>query len=291
MQRFRVMINSVNIQNISNISANNADNKTHANYKYTNKKVSFGYSDESHNHPLKDLLVTLTNDLVGFMGVNTALWLLQDFVNGKILVGKINEHFTKKIKNVENLRPMADEMLEKNRLTGAVNINQNIPGQAFFTHLKNQVVVGKDKSSALFHEIGHAIEENNTKLFKWLQRGRGNYTILSLALYTLLSQRPKPKDENQDIGSKLSKSDILIPLLAFSPELITEAKASQLGLKFLKQKLKDGAIEKSLYKNIKKSYLTCFSTYLFIPISIILIDALRNSANNVRQRHAMRQSK
>ncbi|MDD3437443.1 MAG: hypothetical protein PHC64_09865 [Candidatus Gastranaerophilales bacterium] len=74
--------------------------------------------------------------------------------------------------------------------------------------------------------------------------------------------------------------------MAFSPELITEAKASLEGIKFLKKT----NISKAALHNIKMSYLTCFATYLFIPVSIMLIDAVRNSANKARQRKIAEQN-
>jgi hypothetical protein len=110
----------------------------------------------------------------------------------------------------------------------------------------------------------------------------------------MISQRPKNIYEDKAPGpiakvkNFLNKNDWAIPLIAFSPELITEAKASQIGIKFLKEKMMEGKLDKSVFKNIKKSYLTCFSTYLFIPVSIMLIDAIRNSANKNVQKHNQR---
>lgn len=258
------------------------------------KKIPFGYNEQSQSpfQSLKDWVLMLTDGAVGIIGMNAVLWWMQNFVNGKILSGKINKHYTNKITNEQKNKfpALAYEMLDKNGLKDKVKVFQGAEGEAFFTHKGNYIQVGKNQYSALFHEIGHAIQENNTVLLKKLQRFRGHYSILSLALYALMSQRPKRDDGDQSIGSKISKSDVIVPLLAFSPELITEAKASQEGLKFLKQKLNIGVIEKSLYKNIKKSYITCFATYLFIPVSIILIDMLRNSANNARRRRIMRQN-
>lgn len=297
------MINSVNIGNISNFSAKSTDTQSCKNSFSPTRNMSFGHEDEYKSHPIRDLFVTITDDFVGLVGFNAALWWLQDFVNGKLLVGKINKHFTNKIKDNDELEKLARQMLNENKLdrNDAKHVHLKLdgaPGQAFYTHVgngstikPNSIVVEKNNYSSLFHEIGHAIEENKTNVFKWLQRGRGNYTILSLALYTLLSQNQKPQnydddDENQGIGGKirnfLSKSNAVIPLLAFSPELITEGKASQTGLKFLKEKLGKGEITKELYKNIRRSYLTCFATYLFIPVSIMLMDSLQRSAEKVR---------
>lgn len=283
------MIQSIQTPNLKPVSFKNDENRQPEN-RQQSSDVSFGddYYYQRPSHPIKNAFLAITDDLIGLVGLNAALWWIQSFVNGKILVGKINKHFTKNIKDKEQLWNLAHEM--KNEKGGLNNLNivpTNTPGEAFYTHEKNAVVVGKDSFSSLFHEVGHAVEENSTKAFKWLQRRRGNYTALALLLYTLMSQSQKSKnyydDENTGLISKmkrsLSKSEVLIPLLAFSPELITEAKASQEGLKFLK-----GKVGKSspLYKNVRSSYLTCFSTYLFIPVSIMLMDALRNGVHNKR---------
>lgn len=283
------MINSVNIGNISNFSAKIADNQTRKNSLPQKQNLSFGHEDEYKSHPIRDLFVTLTNDFVGLVGFNAALWWLQDFVNSKLLIGKINKHFTKNIQDKEQLENLAKKMVEKHHLKDVLRFENGAQGEAYFTNAGNKVVIGEGEYSALFHEIGHAVEENGTKVFKWLQNHRGNYTVLSLALYALLSQTQKPQtyyeDEDQGIGGKvknfLRKSNAVIPLLAFSPELITEGKATSTGLKFLRKEIGKDSL---LYKNIRKSYLTCFATYLFIPVSIMLMDSLQRSATKVRMK-------
>lgn len=298
------MINSVSAYSVNNSHRNGFDDKNASKTNQTRPNLAFGYGgyyeQQSPLQGLKDLAVTLTNDMVGLFGVNAALMAMQRFVNGKVLIGKINKHVTNKITAEDNLKldNLAGEMLKKYNLDKGpqkVTIYEGPPGEAYYTHQRNKfvnpnsIVVGRDNCSSLFHEIGHAIEENKTNVLKRLQRFRGHYTELSLALYMLMSMRPKKndyyQDENQGIGAKikhfLSHSDAVIPLLAFAPELITEAKASLYGLKFLKGKLGKEAL---LYKNIRKSYITCFATYLFIPVSIMLVDAIRNSANKAVQR-------
>lgn len=274
------MINGINYYSVNNnyskamgTNSDKAENKR--------AKISFGYGEDSQSpfQKLKDLAVILTNDAVGFIGVNAVLWGIQKFVNNDILIGKINKHFTKDIdaKNIDKLDTLADEMLDKKGLTDKVERFIGPNGEAYFDHKQKIIVVGKDKYSALFHEIGHAVEENKTTLFKNLQRGRGHYAEASLLLYALLGQ-------NKSNDSKLST---VVPLLAFAPELITEAKASLEGLKFLKEKVKLQQLEKSVFKKIRNSYLTCFATYLFIPVSIMLVDAIKHSADNAIQRRKM----
>lgn len=257
------------------------------------QNIAFGYRDVYRDEDrgifsgIKNGIVNLTDDIVGLVGVNAALWFMQDFVNSKILVGKINKHYTKNLPDNDKLWDLAQEMKKNEGGLNNLSISEGKSGQAYYSHLPdgdlpaNRVVVGKDSYSSLFHEIGHAKIENKSILLKGLQRFRGRYTILSLALYGLLSQN---KDGNSD------RNDYIIPLLAFSPELITEGMASHHGLKFLREKVKNKELDMSAFKKIKKSYITCFGTYLFIPVSIMLIDAIRNSARKARaQRQMQRQ--
>ncbi|MDD3436168.1 MAG: hypothetical protein PHC64_03340, partial [Candidatus Gastranaerophilales bacterium] len=186
---------------IKNVTQTNINHSAFAGNKrcFANKEqaqLSFGDYYDSSPSPLqsiKDGIATLTDDVVGFIGINAVLWYLQNFVNGKILSGKINKYFTSKIPDKEKLLELANNMkTAKENGISHVNIKTIAQdGVAFFDHLKNVVVVGKNEHSALFHELGHAIQENNTRFFKWLQRGRGHYTFLALALYTLMAQRQK----------------------------------------------------------------------------------------------------
>lgn len=262
------------------------------------KNLSFGDSEQDNSifDNARYGFASLTSSLLGIVGFNAALIAIQDIVNGKILIGKINEHYTKKINDNEKLTSLADEML---KTPGLETVHREFggTGEAFYTStgipkrkiLPNTVVIGTDKCSALFHEIGHAIIENKTTFLKFLQDHRGSYTVIALALYALMSQNKKQsynpyEEQNEGFGSKvkkfLSRSTLLVPLLAFSPELITEAMASKKGLDFLK-----GKVEKPLYNNIKNSYRACFATYLFIPVSIILMELLQSGIEKEVQKH------
>lgn len=284
------MISSVNFCNTASniVPSLNSKNKNRncSDTASSCKNVAFGDSEypQSPFQGVKDTIANITNGFVGLIGVNAAIWALQDLVNGKLLVGKINKHFTSKINDEAQITKLASEMWHEKGLDKGekeVHFYTGAPEEAYYTHVGNErikpnsIVTGKNTCSSLFHELGHAVEENNTKFFKLLQRGRGNYTILALGLYTLMSQDKK----NDDF------SDAAIPLLAFSPELITEGKASMEGLKFLKEKIGKAS---PLYKNIRSSYLTCFLTYLFVPLSIIIVDGIRNEASKAMQRRQLR---
>lgn len=312
------MINSVNLNEISFQASGLESQKSavipqvgqkHRRVKGSVNEVPFGSKDTESagiGESIQSGLLSLTDGLLGLVGFNAALWFIQSFVNGKLLIGKINKHYTKGINNPEQLHALAEEMKEKRGLQEVKIFTNGAEGDAFHTSARietpqriipaNSVVIGKDQYSSLFHELGHAQIETKTTFLKWLQRGRGNYAIIALALYALMNQNrtvdPYEK-EQRGVLSKIFHSiispTVLVPLAAFSPELITEAMASKYGLQFLKEKVKDGKITKELFSKIKKSYITCFSTYLFIPVSIILMDALINGVRREEQKLKLRQ--
>lgn len=294
------MINSIkfgNLNNPNNFSAKQAESASPCKNESFGQSFGNYYEDDYESHPVRDFFMELTGDAVGLVGFNTALWWLQSFVNSKLLIGKINKHFTSKIsaedekKIVEAAKAMIGKVEPNNKDAFSCEISNKTQGEAFYTDRGNFVHVSADQKSSLFHEIGHAMEENNTKIFKWLQRGRGHYTILSLGLYALMSQNKKNQQENQhkSFVSKLLSPTVVVPMLAFAPELITEAKASITGVRFLEKNQKAFKMSDNLIKNIKRSYLACFGTYLFIPVSIILMEHLQHSAERAMQRRKMRQ--
>lgn len=273
------------------------------------KNLSFGYGEQENSifDNIKYGFASLTNGLMGLVGFNAILWWLQSKVNGDILIGKINKHYTDKINDNGTLVNLAEEMRQEVNKglpeERHVTIGPEAPGEAYYKHTTNKVHIGPDKVSALFHELGHAKIENKTTILRALQRFRGHYTPIALFLYAMMSQNrkysynPFGEAQEQTFGDKVknffSRSSLLVPLLAFSPELITEAAASRYGLKFLKQQVKDKKILPEMKKNIGRSYLACFGTYLFIPVSIILMEVLQNSlekeVNKLRQKRMMNQ--
>ena len=108
--------------------------------------VNFGNQSGSDGilGSIKDSFLTFTDDAVGAVGFDAALAWLQNLVSGKLLVGKINKHFTDKITPEEqsNLRSLADEMLEQHGLKDKVAIHTNgTKGEAFYTHQGNFIKV------------------------------------------------------------------------------------------------------------------------------------------------------
>ena len=162
----------------------------------------------------------------------------------------------------------------------------NHSGQdAFFTAEKNFIKVTKETLISLPHEIGHAIEEHSTNILKKLQRSRGQYAALALFLYGLGREKPANENGRQSLFDKIQntlyKYNILIPLLAYAPELITEFTASKIGIDYIKKHINNlktdvaqnaKSIEKSqnILKVAKKHYAIAFCTYLSLPLFAVL---------------------
>ena len=149
-------------------------------------------------------------------------------------------------------------------------IIENTGNNAYFDHVNKQIRVSKNTLLSLPHEIGHAVEEHSTTFFKALQRFRGNYTMLALILYGLGRNKSTNKKGKETfigkIQNTLYKYNLLVPLIAFSPELITEVKASKIGIDYLKQ-IK---APKNIIKAAKKHYAIAFCTYLALPAFAVL---------------------
>src|SRR5574344_1296878 len=75
---------------------------------FKQRQASFGNSNSYDNdtieqqnaptrHALRNIVKAITGSFVSIIGFNAGLFYLQKFVNSKLLVGKINRHFTDKI--------------------------------------------------------------------------------------------------------------------------------------------------------------------------------------------------
>lgn len=265
----------------------------------------------SSSAALMGALMSGTLDIIfSIVAFSFGIMLLQRYVNGKFLINFLDKKFTAKIKDFDRFEDLAVKMRKEHNLQDKVKIFITRGDDAYYTPQGNRVVVGEKQKSALFHELGHAVIENNTSLLSLLQNGRGQYGNIAILLNAIsmgtAAKHSKRLDKHKDnknnkdknkinketkkpepnkLGKFLIKNPYIIPIAAFSPELITEFGASTYGLKFLKKELKTGNVSKKVFKNIKRSYITCFSTYFFIPISVIIVNYLQkqlDKADNIK---------
>lgn len=247
--------------------------------------------------PLQQLTystVALAENLYGTLGFGFGLMYLRQFVNGKLLIGNIYKHYTNKIKDNDLMAKLALKMRKENGLESKVPIYTGAAGEAYFSSSGGfqKIVVGNDSFSALFHELGHAIIENKTKILKSFQKNRNLdaygaitlYMLLESAKYTNRTKKSAQNNSLDDIQTKtidfFIKYSEILPILIYSPELVSELGATGYGLKFLKKEVKEGSIGKNIFKNIRNSYAAAFATYLFIPLSLILMSAVNRATYN-----------
>src|SRR5574344_1787124 len=115
---------------------------------YGKKQVNFGnqnpYEDDSFEqqhaparHAVRNFVKAITGSVISIIGFNLGLYLLQDIVSSKLLVGKINKHFTDKISDNLKLAKFADEMRSKLKIND-VKFYQGKIGEAFYTRNGNK---------------------------------------------------------------------------------------------------------------------------------------------------------
>lgn len=227
------------------------------------------------------------------IGFGIGLVMLRKLVNEKLLL-KLYSSFSKKVKDTEKIKELALKMRKEHGLENIVPFEYGQNGEAYFEHNKSgqRIVLGKDSLTAAFHELGHAVIENKTKLLKEFQDTRGIEATGAITLYMLIeslkfnqrneqnnnsnSRKKIPQKESfkEKLYNSILKYSEVVPLLIYSPELISEAGATKFGLKFLKKELKSQNINKNFYKNIRNNYIAAFSTYLFIPLSLIVMSTI-----------------
>ena len=227
---------------------------------------------------------------------NSGLFLLAGLFTRKCLQKITNKMFSSYFSKNPNVNPqqitdiglkmLQDKGLMKNPVEYAIQdgsgsvfkdglkklelVIENAGQNAHFDPVNKQIRVSKNTLLSLPHEIGHAVEEHSTTFFKYLQRFRGNYTLLALLLYGLGRNKSNQKSGKETFLGKvqntLHKYNLLIPLLAFSPELITEYKASKIGIDYLKE-IK---APKNILNAARKHYAIAFCTYLALPLFAVL---------------------
>lgn len=136
---------------------------------------------------------------------------------------------------------------------------------AFFSPLFNEICINKEKLPlAVFHELGHAYNFNNSRFWKSMQNIRKPVMAASacFAMIPIFYKECKAKD-GQELTDRQKANNILrnaSPALAFAsmlPMLSEEAVASIRGCSWAKQLL-----DKDLYKKVIKNNVVAYTTYL-----------------------------
>lgn len=177
-----------------------------------------------------------------------------------------------------NITGLPDKILEVTNPLFATANGKN----AFFTNkaipaanlAKNTVVVNRDKLSlAAFHELGHAHNFNNSKIWKAMQNARTPSMILAsaFALLPALTKDIKPKEgeeltTKEKINNGLRKASPALAFLSMTPMLLEEGKATLNGNKWAKELLNP-----EMYKKVVKSNRYGYFSYMATAASFALM--------------------
>ena len=118
-----------------------------------------------------------------------------------------------------------------------------------------------------FHEMGHALNKNSSKIFNVLQIMRPMKLLVAPILLISLFNKDKVEDTKQTEGKSpvrnvagfIKRNSGKLTFAMFLPELLEEAMASKKGMKIAKNVLKDSP---ELIKKSRHMFLVAYSTYL-----------------------------
>ena len=178
----------------------------------------------------------------------------------------------------KNVKSVAQELINSNsKAPFGKNIAKNFAkmikygANAAFSGSTNKVYIGsKGLYSSVFHEIGHAMNYNSSKIMKFMQKARCltpyGVPILGLGLFAAsLFHNVKPETLNKPKSLWEKTKDFVknnvgkISFATFLPMLIEEGAASVKGLKLAKQYLKPEQVSR-----LAKNYLSGFKSYAMV---------------------------
>lgn len=162
----------------------------------------------------------------------------------------------------ELINPVYATSNGKNAFFGGIKGARSLFGERLF---KNEVVCNMDKlPTAIFHELGHAFNANNSQVWHVIQKMRTPALIISagLAVFGALTKKAVPSEKNDGELTKLQKTKNFIrnnsgklAFLSMVPILAEEAMATIRGNGWAKEFLSSN-VAKQVCKGNKFAYLS-----------------------------------
>lgn len=177
--------------------------------------------------------------------------------------------YKKNIKNKEIIEPLLGQ-IAKFKAKFAVSTFKTGKNAAFDTVAKQIIMPNKSHQSSVFHEIGHALNQNS--VLKYLQNMRP-YAPAAAEMFlfaALLAPRKKDGEDGkhynkiEKLESKIKNNIGKLTLLAGLPIVLEEGIASLKGNKIAKNLTKEGYLSKDLLKKVYSGNLKGFSTYALV---------------------------
>ena len=165
----------------------------------------------------------------------------------------------------------------------ASNANQFKFGlNACYTNYSKKIILPeKDLSLSVFHESGHAINDNFTNVGRFLQKSRRlSMLALPLAVIALFKTKKGVNEKNKNFLDKITtfiKENVgKLTFIAFLPILLEEGLATLRGNKFAKEFLNPD-LAKKVSKSNAFGFLTYFLTATLSSLGIYLANKVKDS--------------
>ncbi len=149
----------------------------------------------------------------------------------------------------------------------------------------NKIILDTEKiGTAAFHEMGHLMNRNFSKIGKILQRIKSPFTMLAGILSTIAlltnkrTEANPPKNAWQKTTTFIKENVGKLVAICFVPTIAEEAMASVRG-----QKLAKSILSKDLMKNVSKHHVLGLASYVGVAIAT---GVSAFAANKVRDRVA-----
>lgn len=173
---------------------------------------------------------------------------------------------------------------KKNKTTSklAKQIKSIVAGEnAGFSQAEKIIMINTEKIGlAGFHEIGHAMNNQSSKILRGIQAIKGHSKVLSLAIPIAALFIDKTNNESQNrlnkAGNFIKDNVGKLTALSLLPIVVEETIATVKG-----QKLAKKALPKAVLKNATKFHMTSIATY---ALSAITCGFAAHIANQIRDK-------
>lgn len=147
---------------------------------------------------------------------------------------------------------------------------------AFFPKTNKIILPEKLLQTSVFHEMGHALNCNDGKILKLLQKSRyvSKFAPIVILMISLLNKR-KTTDEPSNnksvrILDGIKKNAGKLTTLAMLPTVLEEGIASLRGDKIARGLVKDGKLTKEILNKVRLNNVIGFATYVLSVVATVL---------------------
>lgn len=148
--------------------------------------------------------------------------------------------------------------------------------QLFFPKTNKIILPEKLLQTSVFHEMGHALNCNDGKILKLLQKSRyvSKFAPIVILMISLLNKR-KTTDEPSNnksvrILDGIKKNAGKLTTLAMLPMVLEEGIASLRGDKIARGLVKDGKLTKEILNKVRLNNVIGFATYVLSVVATVL---------------------